>query len=275
MPRMIQTNHACSEIPRSRHQPSRRSWHQEVWYHPIGERGGIERLNMPSAVFTQEQKELLQELLSAGAILTGDIIRERFGLNSPIYIDLREAVYARPELLWNVGREFAKKICDLSGPNAAPQFVVGIPDTATPLALATALYAWQNRVQPTITYAMLRKQGKTYPGLPPRYWIGSREPAAEYNLIDDVVASGLTKRTSAVRMLGEGVRIRRIIVLFDRQQGDGLREEGFELHGIFKVPQVLDFYRDEELISHEDHQRITDFLRRRRFDSPASIGHRL
>jgi orotate phosphoribosyltransferase len=226
---------------------------------------------MASEPYSEEQKALLRELRKAGAILTGDVIRARFGLNSPIYIDLRENLYARPELLWQVGREFARKICELSRPNPVPQCVVGIPDTATPLALATAFYAWQERLDPPITYAMLRKEGKTYPGLPIRYWMGRRDTGCEYNLIDDVVASGLTKRTSAAKMQSEGIDLRRIIVLFDRQQGDGLRGEGFELHGIFRVPEVLDFYRSENLICPEDHEKIVRFLRTRRFDTTAVL----
>ncbi len=226
---------------------------------------------MENVRYSEEQKALLRELLQAGAILTGDVIRARFGLNSPIYIDLRENLYERPELLWQVGREFARKICELSRPNPVPQCVVGIPDTATPLAMATAFYAWQEKVSPSITYAMLRKEGKTYPGLPINFWIGKREADCEYNLIDDVVASGLTKRASATRMQREGIAVRRIIVLFDRQQGDGLLGEGFELHGIFRVPEVLDFYRSENLISPEDYEKIVRFLRTRRFDSTAVL----
>lgn len=232
---------------------------------------GARKLAMQSGNYTEEQKELLRELLDSGAILTGSVIRERFGLNSPIYVDLRENLYARPELLWKVGREFANAIWEMSRLNPVGQYVVGIPDTATPLALATAFYAWQQRTRPPITYAMLRKEAKTYPGLPPRYWIGNRDPAGEYNLIDDVVASGLTKRTAAARMRREGIRLSRIIVLFDRQQGDGLLGEGFELHGIFKVPEVLDFYLSENRISPEDHQKIVDFLCHRRFDSTAIV----
>jgi len=226
---------------------------------------------MQSGNYTEEQRALLRELLDGGAILTGSVIRERFGLNSPIYVDLRENLYARPELFWKVAREFANAICELSRVNPVRQYVVGIPDTATPLALATAMYSWQQRTNPPITYAMLRKEAKTYPGLPPRYWIGSRDPEGEYNLIDDVVASGLTKRTAAARMGREGIHLRRIIVLFDRQQGDGLLGDGFELHGIFKVPEVLDFYLSENRISPEDHHNILNFLRHSRFDSTASI----
>lgn len=221
-------------------------------------------MNQP--VFTERQGELLEELLRAGAVLLGDVVRERFGLHSPIYFDLREALYSRPELFWKVGREFAEKICELTRANPVPQCAVGIPDTATPLALATALYSWQNRTQPEIFYALLRKEGKTYPGLPPSHWIGKKDAHCEYNLIDDVLASGLTKRVAASRMQQEGVPVRRIVVLFDRQQGDGLRNEGYEVHGIFPVPEVLDFYLERKLIRAEDHERIRRFLLTRRFD---------
>jgi len=154
--------------------------------------------------------------------------------------------------------------------NPVPQCVVGIPDTATPLALAAALYSWQNRTHPEIFYALLRKEGKTYPGLPTSYWIGKKDAVhCEYNLIDDVLASGLTKRVAAARMQQEGIPVRRIVVLFDRQQGDGLRNEGFEVHGIFPVPDVLDFYLERKLISAADHERIRQFLLTRRFDTAA------
>jgi len=228
---------------------------------------------MSQQPFTDPQRELLEELLRAGAVLIGDVVRARFGLQSPIYFDLREALYSRPELLWKVGREFAEKICELARANPVPQCVVGIPDTATPLALATALYSWQNRTLPEIFYALLRKEGKTYPGLPTSYWIGRKDAGGcEYNLIDDVLASGLTKRAAASRMQQEGVTVRRIVVLFDRQQGDGLRSEGFDVHGIFPVPDVLDFYLERKLISAEDRERICRFLLTRRFDVTAVRG---
>jgi len=218
---------------------------------------------------TDRQRDLLEELLRGGAVLIGDVVRERFGLKSPIYFDLRETLYSRPELLWKVAREFVEKICELAGPNPAPQVVAGIPDTATPLALATALYSWQSKTSPEIRYALLRKEGKAYPGMPPGYWIGKKDAACEYNLIDDVLASGLTKRVAAERMRQEGVPVRRIVVLFDREQGDGLRSEGFEVHGIFSVPAVLDFYLERKLIRVADHARIRQFLQTRRFDAAA------
>ncbi len=226
---------------------------------------------MSSGPFNNEQQGLLRAFLESGAILTGNAVRQRCGLHSPIYIDLRQCIYNHPELLWSVGRQFASKIAELSRDSTLPQCVVGIPDTATPLALTTALYAWQNRVKPEIFFGMLRKEPKTYPGLPPSYWVGQPARDCEYNLIDDVVASGLTKRDAAAKMQTEGILLRRIVVLFDREQGDGLRAEGFDLHAIFQLPQVVDFYLEQGLLRREEHDEIIQFLRRRQF-APTPAG---
>jgi orotate phosphoribosyltransferase len=219
--------------------------------------------------FTEQQQILLDELFRTGAVLIGNAVRTRFGLNSPIYFDLREPLHTHPDLLWKVGREFTLKICDLTRENPVPQCVVGVPDTATPLAVAASLYASQNQVHPEIACALLRKEAKTYPGLPMTNWIGPKDTRYEYNLIDDVVASGLTKRSAAAKMRQEGIRLRRIIVLFDREQGDGLRQEGFELHAIFSALDVLAFYAERGLVSRSDYSKIKEFLSSRRFDSSA------
>ncbi len=218
-------------------------------------------------VYTRERRDLLLDLFRSGAILLGDAVRERFGLRSPIYINMRGPLYDNPGLLWRVGREYARKICDLAPDKAIPQCVVGIPATATPLALATALYSFQNHTSPAITFALLRKDSKTYPGHAPTYWIGTRDKGREYNLIDDVVASGETKRDAARKMQEDGLNITRVIVLVDREQGDGLRQEGFDLQSVFRITEVLDFYRAEKLISPDQHQTILDFLAQRRFDA--------
>jgi orotate phosphoribosyltransferase len=118
--------------------------------------------------------------------------------------------------------------------------------------------------------AILRKEAKMYPCGPTRKmssWIGPKDSGYEYNLLDDVVASGLTKRSAAQKMLQEGIRLRRIIVLFDREQGDGLRQEGFDLHAIFKASDVLNFYLERCLITLSDYHRIKRYLASRRFDT--------
>ena len=131
---------------------------------------------MNSVPFTEQQKILLKELLRAGAVLTGDAVRARFGLNSPIYFDLRENLYARPSLLWKVGGEFARKISELTRNSQTPQCVVGVPDTATPLALAAALYAWKSSFVPRSPMPCCEKRGNSTQACPRLIGSGKRTP---------------------------------------------------------------------------------------------------
>jgi orotate phosphoribosyltransferase len=227
--------------------------------------------------YTEQQQTLLEELFLAGAVLVGDEVRERVGLNTPIYFNLREPFHTHPGLLWKVGREFAEKIRELAGERAAPQCVVGIPYTATPLAIATARYASQNMEQPRFSWGLLRKDADAFPARPRTNnmaWVGPRDSEREHSLIDDVVASGMTKRSAAAAIGREGIALRRIVVLFDRGQGDGLRQEGFELHGIFTALGAVDYYLARGLIRTSDHSNIQQFLSTHRFDT-ASIANPL
>ncbi len=88
---------------------------------------------------TPKQKALLVELKRAKIVMFGKDIRSKYGLNSPIYLDLRENLYERADLIWQIGGEFAEKIRALTGRPQLPQTVIGVPDTATPLALSTVL----------------------------------------------------------------------------------------------------------------------------------------
>ena len=62
----------------------------------------IEESGLPQ--FNEEQKLLLRDLFRAGTILTGDVVRARFGLNSPIYFNLRENLYSQLDLLGVTGQ---------------------------------------------------------------------------------------------------------------------------------------------------------------------------
>ena len=63
---------------------------------------------------TPKQKSLLIELKRAKIVMFGKEIRSKYGLNSPIYLDLRENLYERADLIWQIGGEFVEKIRSLS-----------------------------------------------------------------------------------------------------------------------------------------------------------------
>ncbi len=81
-----------------------------------------------------------------------------------------------------------------------------------------------------------------------------------------------TTSPAAARLRQECLPLARVIVLVDREKGDGLRQEGFDLHSVFRITKVLDFYLAEKLISPAQHQTIVDFLAQRRFDAETPLS---
>lgn len=220
---------------------------------------------------TAKQKLLLVELKRADIVMLGSDIRAKYGLNSPIYLDLRDNLYERADLIWQIGGQFAEKIQTLTKNPLTPQTVIGVPDTATPLALSTVLYSSQQGAPPPMHYLLLRNQEKVYGSNSPSYLIGNKhEGDGEYNLIDDVVASGLSKWKSIQKLEKEGITVQRIIVFFDRQQGgmELLEKEGYEVHAIFRLSEVLDLYLREGLVAEKTHREIQEFLKTHRFEKP-------
>ena len=220
---------------------------------------------------TPKQKSLLVEFKRAKIVMFGKEIRSKFGLHSPIYLDLRANLYERADLIWQIGCEFTEKIRALTENPQLPQTVIGVPDTATPLALSTVLYSSREETGPPMHYLLLRNKGKVYGSASPSYLIGKKHDGdCEYNLIDDVVASGLSKWNSLQKLEREGITVQRIITFFDRQQGGAelLEKEGYPVHSVFKLVDVTAFYLQEGLISQATHGQIQEFLRTHRFLKP-------
>ena len=223
---------------------------------------------MMDSRFTSEQQSLLVEFKRAEVLLFGEAIQEKFGLHSPVYLDLREKLYDRVDLLWNIGGEFSDKISSLANKESR-QVVIGVPDTATPLALTTVLYSWKQQSDNPLHYLLLRKEGKSYGSAPPSYVIGKKVcKDCEYNLIDDVVASGLSKWKAIQHLKNEGISVQRIITFIDRQQGGSalLEQEGYSVHSVFKLLDIVSFYLEKGLISEAQHREICEFVESRRFD---------
>jgi len=223
-------------------------------------------------MLTKEQITLLLEMQRAGIfIFNRETIQAKYGLGSPIYLDLRGNLYKRSDLIWRIGGEFTCKIKELSSSNLSEQGIVGVPDTATPLALASALYAWKEQICPSFRYILLRKEQKNYQPGNTSYIIGSQDSEDyECNLIDDVIASGLSKWKALNRLRDEGIKVNRIIVFLDRQQGgtELLAAEGYKVQSIFKLSDVIGLYLQKRIIDQEQHQQVLDFIQTHQFKEP-------
>ncbi len=72
------------------------------------------------------------------------------------------------------------------------------------------------------------------------------------------------------RLRSEGIEVTRIIVFLDRQQGgiELLASEGYEVHSVVKLLDVVDLYLQEGMIDRDQHQRVSDFIQTHQFEKP-------
>ena len=145
--------------------------------------------------------------------------------------------------------------------------MIGIPDTATPLALATAMAA-RSTTTPLI-YSQMRKQPAAYPG---GEWglssyMGTRDPSREITLIDDVMASGRTKLWAMEELKKDGLEVKRILVVVDREQGGDeiLAGKGLPTYSLYRASEMIAYYRDTGKVDAETARRAIDHLRAKRF----------
>ncbi len=215
---------------------------------------------------------LLDAFWERSLILLGSRVREEYALNTPIFIDLRHGLYDDLDLLHSLGRAIHRKIIGLAGDSRRVQQVVGIPDTATPLALAAAL-ASRGTDRP-LAYGQLRKKPAAYPGgrSGTSAYMGVCDPDREITLLDDVIASGGTKIWSTQFLRDAGLDVARILVVVDREQGGHLPlvEQGYPVHSLYRVSEVVEYYRRRNMVDESTARAALAHVARKRRVPPAS-----
>jgi len=213
---------------------------------------------------------LLDALWDRGLILLGDRVMEEYALHTPIFIDLRHKLYDDVALLSSVGAALYAKLIEVVAPEASrdqPQQVIGIPDTATPLALAAAMAA--RSASTPLYYGQMRKHPAAYPGGESGVssYMGTRDPNRQITLIDDVMASGRTKLWAMEELKKDGLEIKRILVVVDREQGGDeiLAAKGLPTHCLYRVSDMITYYRDTGKVDAETARAAIEHLRSKRF----------
>lgn len=210
---------------------------------------------------------LLDALWDRGLILIGDRVRQEYALNTPIFIDLRHKLYDDLDLLDAIGAALAGKIAEAITDSSAPQQVIGIPDTATPLALAAASASRSGAVK--LYYGQLRKEPALYPGgrSGASAYMGVVDPSREITLVDDVMASGKTKLHSIEQLRQCGLRVARILVVVDREQGGAeiLAKQGCPVHSLYKASRLIGYFEASGRITPGEAQAALEFLRRKQY----------
>jgi uridine monophosphate synthetase len=185
-------------------------------------------------------------LLSAGCIKFGEFTLKS-GLNSPIYIDLRQII-TYPKLLSQIADAYLPILHRLSFSRIA-----GLPYAAIPIATAISLAG---------NYPMLypRKEVKAY---------GTKaEIEGEYRagetvvVIDDLATTGGSKFEAIQKLTGAGLVVRDVVVLVDRQSGakESLAEAGYTLHAVLTIGEMLEHWEGTGKVEREKIEATRKFL---------------
>jgi uridine monophosphate synthetase len=171
---------------------------------------------------------LANGLLEAGCIKFGDFTLKS-GLNSPIYIDLRQII-TYPKLLEQIGQAYLPILKTL-------QFdrIAGLPYAAIPIATAISLAGNYPMIYP-------RKEVKSY-GTKAEIE-GECHAGETVVVIDDLATTGGSKFEAIEKLTGVGLVVKDVVVLVDRQSGakESLEQAGYSMHAVLTITQLLDYW---------------------------------
>jgi uridine monophosphate synthetase len=191
---------------------------------------------------------LADGLLEAGCIKFGNFTLKS-GLQSPIYIDLRQII-TYPKLLEQVGAAYLPLLKDLKFDRIA-----GLPYAAIPIATAISLAGNSPMITP-------RKEVKTY---------GTKaEIEGEYHageivvVIDDLATTGGSKFEAIEKLTGVGLIVKDVVVLVDRQSGakESLAQAGYSMHAVLTIGQLLDYWEENGKVEKDKIEETKEILKR-------------
>ena len=189
---------------------------------------------------------LVEGLLSMGCIQFGKFLLKS-GIVSPIYIDLRRLV-SYPGWMTQVAALYLDQLSSLEFDRIA-----GLPYAALPIATAISLEGNVPMIYP-------RKATKDY-GTAAAIE-GIYYPGETVVVIDDLATTGGSKFEAIEKLTEAGLKIRDVVVLIDRESGakGALAAQGYQLHALFTLTQLLDYWETTQRLSAEQIASVRVFL---------------
>lgn len=174
---------------------------------------------------SQDNQNIILALYKIGAIKLGNFTLKS-GIQSPIYIDLRQII-SYPDIL----RVISHRIWDLVR-MARFDLICGVPYTALPIATCLSL-------EHNIPMIMRRKEKKSY-GTQQQIE-GAFTHGQSCLLVEDIITSGSSLIETATDLEDAGLKIKDVVVLIDREQGgkENLQARDYTVHTAFSLAEIL------------------------------------
>ncbi len=165
---------------------------------------------------------------------------------SPLYINLR-LLRSHPDQMDVAVDAYRALLADCRF-----DVLADVPMAATPFV---AILSHQTRI-PMITPRQPKTHGSG------ASIDGAYQPGQTAVVIDDLVTKADSK-LEAVRVLeGEGLRVRDVLVLVDREQGGArqLAEAGYTLHAALRLSELLEIYRRGGMLDEDSYARVREYV---------------
>lgn len=193
-----------------------------------------------------ELDRLARGLFEAKCVRFGDFTLHS-GAHSPIYVDLRLLV-SYPKLLMEVARVYAELLAPLKYDRIA-----AIPYAALPIGAAVSLYTGAPLIYP-------RREVKSYGTQ--KLIEGEYAANERIVLLDDLVTSGASKVAALQPLLAEGLLVKDIIVLVDREQGgtEDLTRQGYTVHAALTLHELVESLERQNLITADEAHKVRVYI---------------
>jgi uridine monophosphate synthetase len=189
---------------------------------------------------------LADRLLEVGCVKFGQFTLKS-GLQSPIYLDLRQLI-SGPSLLAEVAAAYDELMSGLEFDRLA-----ALPYAALPIGSAVSLRGGWPMIYP-------RREAKGYgTGVEIE---GLFVPGETVVVVDDLATTGRSKFEAIEKLSAAGLRVRDVVVLIDRESGarEALEGAGYRLHAVMALAQMLDHWESTGRVSPENIAATRAFL---------------
>ncbi len=198
---------------------------------------------------------LAQTLFDLGGVQFGNFTVSESAVSSPVFVNPKVLI-SNPTALRVASKLMQQEINlaqSLRRARVHPFAVVaGVPVGG--LILATA-YSLETNIP--LIYARIRPEGTGKRGIE-----GHFTPGDSVLIIDDLITRGSSILETAELLEENGLKVKDIIVLVDREHGATarLRARGYNLMSILKLEVMLNHYMSKGLISEETYHTCVEYL---------------
>lgn len=191
------------------------------------------------------KEQLILDLHTINAVKFGEF-KLKSGIFSPYYLDLRVLV-SYPHILGLVADVFWDKLRVLNFDT-----IVGVPYTGIPIATAISLKQNHNMI-------FVRKERKEHGTK--KLIEGDFHKNQVALIVDDVITNGESKIETIKILEDEGLEVKDIVVLIDRQQGgpELLKKAGYNCHVIYTVDEIFSILLKHKRISQQIAKKCLKF----------------